>query len=376
MLRFAILTILSAVALAEPSTCPSGKKEGSLGSFGKGSMVKEFDAVVFDSETELDKVYGPVKTQFGYDLNEKDAAAMEFLREKVLVDYYPPVRDAEIRWILDPSSAPNDKLRKKYESSKERLDRILEAKGDVVSDVIPAEVQHFDAFTNQIPEWRDATAVVPKEHMVQRVQKSGLCYIHGPDVLQHYLVLRSGTASGMINIVLYIKQHFTAEQLYGHIFGNHGGSSATILEHILLPKSILLPFGNYNNPSYIAELFNTYGPALVSLFVVHNSFTDSKQLSHTTLPNDDDDVLGRHAMVMIGYRKTDGGEYRFLIQNWWTEKQFLEVSPEYLEACRATLHFVKTPQTEIPKKWPVTNAKYAELELIDLAEQYDHSEMM
>eukprot|EP01060_Flectonema_neradi_P039068 TRINITY_DN845_c1_g1_i1.p1 TRINITY_DN845_c1_g1~~TRINITY_DN845_c1_g1_i1.p1 ORF type:complete len:278 (+),score=75.34 TRINITY_DN845_c1_g1_i1:67-834(+) len=50
------------------STCPSGKKGGSLGNFGKGSMVKEFDAVVFDPKTELDKVYGPVKTQFGYHL--------------------------------------------------------------------------------------------------------------------------------------------------------------------------------------------------------------------------------------------------------------------------------------------------------------------
>ena len=122
---------------------------------------------------------------------------MEFLREKVLVDHDPTVRDAyEIGLILDPSSAPNDKLRKRYESSKQRLGNILEAEGDVV----PPNVQHFDAFTNQIPEWRDATAVVPKGHMVQRVQKSGLCYIHGPDVLQHYLVRRSGTPSGMINI--------------------------------------------------------------------------------------------------------------------------------------------------------------------------------
>ena len=56
-------------ALAEKhSTCPSGKKGGSLGSFGPGQMVKEFDTVVFDDATELDQVYGPVKTQFGYHL--------------------------------------------------------------------------------------------------------------------------------------------------------------------------------------------------------------------------------------------------------------------------------------------------------------------
>lgn len=31
-------------------------------------MVREFDAVCFDPETEVGRVYGPVKTQFGYHL--------------------------------------------------------------------------------------------------------------------------------------------------------------------------------------------------------------------------------------------------------------------------------------------------------------------
>merc|ERR1711924_373647 len=48
------------------STCPSGKSGGSLGSFGPGQMVPEFDKVVFSGEVK--KVLGPVKTQFGYHL--------------------------------------------------------------------------------------------------------------------------------------------------------------------------------------------------------------------------------------------------------------------------------------------------------------------
>jgi peptidyl-prolyl cis-trans isomerase C len=54
------------------STCPSGKSKGSLGKFGPGSMVKEFDAVCFDKETVVGKVYGPIKTQFGYHLIRLD----------------------------------------------------------------------------------------------------------------------------------------------------------------------------------------------------------------------------------------------------------------------------------------------------------------
>jgi len=50
------------------SKCPSGKQGGSLGSFSPGQMVKEFDQVVFNEE--VNKVHGPVQTQFGFHLIE------------------------------------------------------------------------------------------------------------------------------------------------------------------------------------------------------------------------------------------------------------------------------------------------------------------
>lgn len=50
------------------SSCPSGAQGGDLGEFGPGMMVREFDEVVFSAE--VNKVQGPVKTQFGYHLLE------------------------------------------------------------------------------------------------------------------------------------------------------------------------------------------------------------------------------------------------------------------------------------------------------------------
>ena len=50
------------------SSCPSSKQGGDLGEFGPGQMVPEFDKVVFSGE--VNKVHGPVKTQFGYHLLE------------------------------------------------------------------------------------------------------------------------------------------------------------------------------------------------------------------------------------------------------------------------------------------------------------------
>lgn len=55
------------IALAH-SNCPSKMQGGALGSFGKGQMVQEFEEVVFSAD--LNKVQGPVKTQFGYHLIE------------------------------------------------------------------------------------------------------------------------------------------------------------------------------------------------------------------------------------------------------------------------------------------------------------------
>ena len=50
------------------SKCPSGQRGGDLGEFGRGQMAPEFDRVVFNEE--VNKIHGPVKTQFGYHLIE------------------------------------------------------------------------------------------------------------------------------------------------------------------------------------------------------------------------------------------------------------------------------------------------------------------
>jgi len=51
------------------STCPSGKQAGgALGSFSPGTMVPEFDKAIFNPDTKIGQLIGPVSTKFGYHL--------------------------------------------------------------------------------------------------------------------------------------------------------------------------------------------------------------------------------------------------------------------------------------------------------------------
>jgi peptidyl-prolyl cis-trans isomerase C len=75
-------------AAMEYSTCPSKAQGGDLGPFGRGQMVKEFEDAAFDGE--LNKVLGPVKTQFGYHLiyvyDKQEAATKSYEEVKDQVD--------------------------------------------------------------------------------------------------------------------------------------------------------------------------------------------------------------------------------------------------------------------------------------------------
>lgn len=75
-------------AAKEYSSCPSKDRGGDLGFFGKGQMVPEFEKAAF--EGEMNKVLGPVKTQFGYHLilvdekKEEAVISYEEVKDKLI----------------------------------------------------------------------------------------------------------------------------------------------------------------------------------------------------------------------------------------------------------------------------------------------------
>lgn len=86
------------------STCPSGKSsKGSLGNFTQGQMVPAFDKVIFDAETKMGEVYGPVETQFGSHLilvtNRTGVVGEE--------EGIPALEEAELDAMDDDEAAPD-----------------------------------------------------------------------------------------------------------------------------------------------------------------------------------------------------------------------------------------------------------------------------
>lgn len=90
------------------SSCPSKENGGSLGEFGRGQMVPEFDKRVFEMEIgEITKE--PVKTQFGYHLIKLDgktaareipyAEIKERLAEVVLQEKQKKAYDSKINQL-------------------------------------------------------------------------------------------------------------------------------------------------------------------------------------------------------------------------------------------------------------------------------------
>lgn len=239
-----------------------------------------------------------------------------------------------------------------------RLTTIVE-KGETTPTRLKMEADSvFDDFVTKHKEWKEkGSFVVFRDHqnlkgksnaLVERFQKSGLCYMHACVVVQHYLVaMNNDEEVPMLNMAEYLKKYMPGDRLYQHIWNNMGGDSLDFLEGILKesPDSEnILHCSNRSDLDSMDKLIESYGPGLVTGFCVAKDFvgTNWQHLGKYKVEK----FEGRHAMVLVGSRIVHG-KMRYLLQNWWKSKPYVEVDVDYLLSSKATIHFIKEKQLEM-----------------------------
>ena len=336
--------------------------------------------------------------------------AADVLEDKLLLFLYakgilaeenfPGERNSSFRALLAGKT-------KKLKMALERL-RTIVVKGETTPTNTPVgsspnPISYFEAFVEQHPEWkhfevgenskidenpekwkknnfvvfRDHYRLKGKEHaLVERFQKSGLCYMHAPVVLQHYLVAMANEEPiPMLDMTKYLKQHMSPSQLYDHIWENKGGDSYDFLEKVLFDKlaydDVILYSGRELKTTDLCHSMEQYGPALVSGFHVSQDFKDSNQWQHLGIQSNEL-FLGMHAMLLVGYRKfndKNGKEtIHYLLQNWWKSKAYVEVDMNFLASSKSSLRFITKKQTQMGN-FPVNEHILVECD-IDACEQF------
>lgn len=91
-------------AAKQYSSCPSNEQGGSLGAFGRGMMVPEFENAAFD--LEIGVVSEPVQTQFGYHLikveskNEANVAPFEAVKQEIIARLTQEVQGNKLMSVI------------------------------------------------------------------------------------------------------------------------------------------------------------------------------------------------------------------------------------------------------------------------------------
>ena len=234
----------------------------------------------------------------------------------------------------------------------ERLKNIVEKRETTPKRGTIQPTTMFESFVQAHPEWKEGKDVFVihrdhpdlrgKEHaLVERLQPSGLCYMHAPIVLQHYLVAMTNIGKvPMLDMPKYLRSQISTGSLYRRIWDDEGGDSFDFLEHILsvIPEENL---HGIRTEERLTKSLHEFGPALVSRFRVTKDFASNEEWQY--LDKLEGKIIGLHAMVLIGCRSI-GQERRFLLQNWWHKKPYVEVDLKYLLTTRANIHFIQEKQ--------------------------------
>ena len=177
----------------------------------------------------------------------------------------------------------------------------------------------------------------------------------------------------MVDLTAFALSTRTPEELWDFIEKDAGGSSRDALPLLtgLKDGTDIAYFQVLNDSAdQLDAVLRDHGPVLMSRVKVTQSLFDTTSQTATRFsltgivhPFQMDPTTGvpLHAMTLVGVRTLHDGTKRFLLQNWWIKKQFLEVDCAYLQHCGAEASYITSRGfTAWPASYPTTHGRCVE----------------
>ena len=221
--------------------------------------------------------------------------------------------------------------------------------------------------------------------MCRRVQKSGPCFLHASIVVAAYKAYMCTPDKGdeelpVVDMTKYVHHGFGSNDLT-RLLVDASGSSEDHLRKLTVGDRQITELddcvqlfqpsleGSSNDACQLITLLKHHGPALVSQFILEPRFSGTTSDADSAVrepkffdgqnSNNSKDEAARHAMVLVGVRRVQN-EWRVLLQNWWPNMPFVEVTAEYLSSSDALLLLMKGKCVQISTQFERCDAVYAE----------------
>jgi hypothetical protein len=175
-----------------------------------------------------------------------------------------------------------------------------------------------------------------------RFQISGNCFIQAPILMIWYLTLwydatKVAMSVPLIHLSRYVRNKMTGQTLFNYIFKDDGGESQDVLEAIIYNPSIQ-KIAYDDSFHKILENLQKFGPALVTVDdLPKTDFGRNGKFCYDEYPKEIGETAG-HAMLLVGIRQDKNNQTFFLLQNWWPEKEFVELRQDYLTRMAGSRH--------------------------------------
>eukprot|EP00971_Amphidinium_carterae_P023884 470913-Amphidinium_carterae.1 len=181
-----------------------------------------------------------------------------------------------------------------------------------------------------------------------RIQRAGYCFLHAALTSASYvraLQQPPGSSVKHFSLADFLRRQW---QVAYSIVMDKGGSSLQTLLSLGIERNAMHVVQDWRvleEPEVIIEHLNTFGLGMLQDFTKKlPSYSDREACNERVIRNGQ---FATHALLMVGWRKDFSGTF-YLMQNWWRDNEFFEISQRCLMMTGAEMIFV-SPNADLTR---------------------------